>query len=248
MEIAWKDVKPDDIPENLRQVWIDKGVSIGKTEGEKKLQKTVDEQKNIIKQLNDQSNLTAKEKEELQNRLKELEEANMTSEQKIAKQLEENNKKHSKELEGLTSEKDTFKVLFQQTKITNALTQAAVKHGAFNPQHVVSLLSTEARLDEEKDEKGNGKGSWKVVVPFTLKDAKGNEEHKELDPDEAVKHFLTLPENANLVKANVVSSPNVKGQQDSSGKINLKHVSIEDIQKNLPTYLQMAAEGKIVSE
>jgi len=243
----------DKLTPEERQKIIDEGVSIGIQRGEEKAKKKIEEltqqmerTKSLLEQLENKHNMTAEEKKKLEEELEELRHANMSGEEKWQSKLEKTRKELQSQLDQIKENRDTWKTRYETEKIHNALLSAATKVKAYNPRQIVSMLEELAVVEEETDEKGKPTGKIKITFPMTVKGENGTEVEKELSPEEAVKAFISRPENANLVADNIVSSPG----QKIGGSLNipsLKGMSAEEIQKNMPQLIKLASSGELRS-
>ena len=160
-------------------------------------QKTLEE----LEALNKRSNLTAKERADLEKQIEEtrklLETKELTAEETINKLI----KGHEKELATVSEERDLWQNRYTSSTIENSLTKAAVEHKAGNPNQVIALLQPHTRLIEDLDVKGKPTGQLVPKVTWKDKDDKGKEITLELSPAEVVKRMTTMDEHLNLFAA-----------------------------------------------
>lgn len=237
------------------QALIDKGVQIGLERGKEKyakeladlekLKKDLHERDDLIKQLNDQKGMTETEKESLVKKIEELQAGTLSVEDKLKRQMQKEVDARDKALKAVTEEKDLWAKNFRTKTIENAIMAAASKHGAFSPSQIVPLILGNTSIEDIMDENKKPTGNFKIAIKLKIPGQNGKDfEEKEFDVEEGVKNFLALSENSNLSKVNVAKTPNMRNTQ--TGKVSIKDMSLEDIQKNMGTLLAAQSRGEIV--
>lgn len=161
------------------------------------------EKSNLQKEL-EQMRTEAEEKglnvDALSNKIKELEEANMTAEELSAKRTKELEARFNAEREGLQKQASQYQSLYAEERITTEINNACIAHkavasaGSANPYEIITpLIRANTELVAEKDRKGEVTG-YKVVVHFTEKDAEGQTITTDLSVHDAVKRMREMPE------------------------------------------------------
>lgn len=205
-------------------------------ENSRKHQQVVDGLKAELDALSKRSNLSAKDREDLEQRVNELNNKLLTKEEMAKQEKDKLLKQHQSERENLESEAKAWRGRYESTRIVSSLSDAAAKHKAYNPQQVVTMLRGETRLVEvEKD--GQGTGDFEVRVKLNSKDSKGQPVQLDLAPDEAVKHMSEQDEYLNLFTAD--GSP---GTGSRKSKDNLDPT---ELAKDPAAYRQARKEGRI---
>jgi hypothetical protein len=151
-------------------------------------------------------NLTQEQRVQLEEKLEDLQKTFRSKEQQLEHERKQLEEKYSKELTGLKESAQTWEQRFKNTMLERTLQDASVKHEAYNPAVMTSLLKTMAKVIEKTDDQGRGTGEWTTIVDLTDVDAKTGETIvTRRNPEDAVKRMKELPEYAMLFKCNVVS-------------------------------------------
>jgi hypothetical protein len=159
--------------------------------------------KPLIDDLNNQlknNQLSLGEQETLRARIQELEEANMSAEERAKLQIDREKKtwedKHKKAEQYGNDGWNNF----YQTKIDNDLFAALGKHDLYNPDQTKMILKTMGGAKVVKNEES---GKFETKLTMLVPDKDGALKEQVLSPQEAVDKFLALPENANHLKASL---------------------------------------------
>ena len=172
-------------------------------------------------------NLTAQERDSLQERLDGMKHEFRTKEEQQAherKQLEDG---YKAKLSEESKAKTTWETKFKQALVEQELGRAAAGADAFNPGTVVTILREHHRIEQVKDEKtGQFTGDYRVVIDLPVKTETGVVKMP-LDPVAAVAKLRTDQEHANLWKANLVGGigSNSGAATGANGKIDLKNLT-----------------------
>lgn len=141
-----------------------------------------------MKQLESAKGLTETERAELASKVEELETSMLTKEEQATRERTKLTDKHKKDLEGLTSERDTWKNRFRSSTIERALTDAALESGATSAEQIRMMFGGLTDLVEVKNDKGEVTG-FEPTLTFTG-----------LGEDGKTKEKLSLPVSAALKK------------------------------------------------
>jgi hypothetical protein len=182
--------------------------------------------------LTNNQNLSAKERQALEENLAIVQGQLRTKEQQAAfekKQLEETFQQKLTEKEKAAAE---WESRYRDSTISRSLQDAAVTNDAFSPDQIVTILRPMTKLIEVVDE-GTKKptGFYRPVIEFPDKDPNtGETVTTTRTPEEAVKRMKELPEKyGNLFKSNVVSgigSNSTAGlPAGSGGKIDVRKLT-----------------------
>jgi len=148
--------------------------------------------------LKKRSQLTAKEKKELEDRVDEYNTRLLSKEELASKDREKLTKKHGEELSTLTSERDNWKTRYTSSMISRSIVDAAAVEAAFSAEQIVAILQPTTRLVENSDA---DTGETKFEVRVTVDDVKdGTTTKLDLTVPEAVKRMKDLPRYLNLFK------------------------------------------------
>jgi hypothetical protein len=200
-------------------------------------------------------NLTTQEREQLAQRLEDMQKETRTKDQQAAhdrKQLEE---QYQTKLEEEKKGRVQWENRFRESMVERALQDAAVTGDSFQPAQVVTILRQMTRINEVTDEKtGKGTGKFKVVVDFPDTDPTTGEPVITLHtPESAVKRMKELAAiYGNLFKSGVVSgigSSSVTGGTalGSTGKVDVKNLTPQqyaDIRAKNPELLGLRRDKR----
>lgn len=190
-----------------------------------------------IDALSKRSNLSQKDRTELETRLTELNGQLLTKEELRAQEREKESKAHAEEVTSLTARADAWQNRYEGTRTLAALSEAAVKHNAINPNQVVTMLRNSTRVVEVMDGE-QATGEYEVRVKLDTLDKKGKPVQLDLTPVEAVKHMSEQEDSLNLFK-----SDSANGYGSRRSKTN--QVDAADLAKDPEAYRKARKEGTI---
>jgi len=154
--------------------------------GMKKEQQKTLEQLTQIKKTKD---LTAGERDKLQERIDSLEASVMTKEELAAKNKKESDRQHQTELEQVTADRNSWKSRFEVSTIERSILDAASNtaddNPAINPRQIVTELRDKTKLVENTED-GVGTGMFVPRVKFEGQDSEGKPMLMDLTVPEAV--------------------------------------------------------------
>lgn len=204
-----------------------------------------------IEELQKKATLTVQEKEELESELGELRKKVLSADELQARAREDERKKWKGDLDVTSAKAERSDRLYRNALAQTALTTAAAKHKAYNPEHIVQLLGGRIQFEPKATDKGELTGyELKIKLTLPTEDGKGKEE-KILDVDEGVKLFLDQPENANLVAASGRGGAGSGGGGGGGGApaggffTESQITNVEFFNKNKAAILKAAKEGRI---
>lgn len=192
-----------------------------------------------LEALKSRSNLNKQEREELEGRIKTLNEQLLTKEELAAKDKTKMQTDFENQISGLTTERDEWKNRFTDANIIRSLTDAAVVNNSFNPEQVVAILRQNTQLAEELDAEGKPTGHFVPEVSFEDKDKEGKPVTLKLSPGDAVKRMSEMDQYLNLFKGD--GTGGIGGTTRPGGKA----PDIGDLAKDPEAYRKARAEGKI---
>lgn len=164
-----------------------------------------------IKALSEKSNMTTKDRQELEQRVTELNNKLLTKEELTKQERERLTKSHAEERERLARDAELWQKRYEETRIVSSLTDAAVKHAAYNPKQLVTLLRNNARISEAEE----GSGNFDVRIQLDSTNEKGESVVLDLNAEEAIKHLSSKDDYANLFKSN--STDGFGGRRSTNG-------------------------------
>jgi hypothetical protein len=173
-----------------------------------------------VNTLKEKTKLTAAEKEKLAERIEQLQSEYMTKEQLAAKEAAKLSKKFETEIEALKAENALWKNQFIDTTVNREITEAAIKHNAFNPQQVIAILKPQTNMVEEVDETGEKTGRLVPKVKLPTIDPKTKKPVTlELSIADAVAQIAEQDEYLNLFKDKGTTGPGFR--QSANKKVDV---------------------------
>jgi len=147
-----------------------------------------------LTQLRETATMSTQAKEELEDRIEELQTQFMSKEEIAKRETENLSKNHAVNIDKLTSETKKWQGLYATSTIERSILDAAVGGEAIQPSHLVTMLGQNTQIVEELDAAGQGKGKYKTIVKFSDIDSDGNPVILELPPKEAITRMKELPD------------------------------------------------------
>jgi hypothetical protein len=154
---------------------------------------------NQLKMLQTKANLSEEERTGLESQISELNKKVFTAEELAGQERKKLNDQHKAQLDELTADRDGWQGRFTEATISRNITDAAVKHDAFNPNQIVAVIRPQTRLTEVKDEDGNVLDYAPMVTMKSL-DKDGKPIELELTVDKAVEQMKENEAFFNLFK------------------------------------------------
>ncbi len=192
-----------------------------------------------LEALKARANLTAKERTDLEGRIKTLNEQLLTKEELATQATTKMQTDFENQISGLTTERDDWKIRFTDANIIRSLTDAAVINNSFNPEQVVAILRQNTQLAEELDTDGKPTGNFVPEVSFADKDKDGKPVTLKLSPADAVKRMSEMDQYLNLFKGD--GTGGLGGTTRPGGKT----PDIAELAKDPEKYRKARADGKI---
>ena len=195
--------------------------------------------------------LTEQERKALQANLEMVQGQLRSKEEQLQLEKKQVEEAYAAKLQEMERKATRFETLFRDSTIERAIQDAAVKHEAWNPSQVVSLLRGQTKMLEETDPKtGKLTGTFKPMVEMqALNTTTGETETKAYTPEDAVKKMKDTPDTwGNLFKSGVVSgigagtatgglSPGQGGRLDAAAIRNMTQEQYLEIRANHPEWL-----------
>jgi len=230
MPLPFKVPSLDTVPEAQRPLYVQKdgsffldvegAVAADDVEGLKKNRDALkSEKQKLLDQYNallESSKLTDEERSSLRTRVDELESQVMTKEELASKAVKKAREEAAADLEKVKAQAQHFQSLFTDSTIAADLTRAAQESGAYSPGQVHGLLRGVTRLEPVSDDDGKPTGTYRSLTKVPVIDGDKRIE-KELPTAEAVKAFLGLPENKNLIDTKFQAGGGATGGRTSQG-------------------------------
>ena len=215
MALKFKITDLNAVPEAMRSLYVQKvggfvldveGGLIPESdiEGLKKTNATIKaEKQKLIDQMNEvlaSKQLSEEQREQFKARVDELESQVLSKEELAAKAVKKARDEAEADKAKLRSEADQYKKLYTDSTIEATLTRAAQECGAYSAAQVHGLLAGRTVLESVLDDEGKATGQYVPKTTVHILDGDKRVE-KTMPAAEAVKAFLDLPENKNLVNA-----------------------------------------------
>lgn len=173
-----------------------------------------------LENLKNSASLTAKEKEDLQARLDELNNSLLTKEELAKQERDKQEKKYQTDLTKVTQEMSTWRDRYTNESIVRSITDAASANDAWSTEPIVALLRPNTKLVEEKDDDGKPTGNLIPRVKFQGEDKEGKQVTLDLTVPEAVKQMKDLPNRyGNLFKSAASGGLGSAAGAASSGRL-----------------------------
>lgn len=185
--------------------------------------------------------MSSEEKTDLESRLSELQDRNLTQEQIASRDLAKANKEREDQVSVLNESTEQWKKRFFDAQTNQAITDAAVTEKAYQTQQIQAILHPMTQVTEELNDDGDGLGTYSPRVQFPDVDTKtGKPVTVTMTVADAVKRMKELQQFANLFQGTGV------GGLGDNNQIPADKGSVADIAKLDPaTYQQYVKDGKI---
>jgi hypothetical protein len=213
MGLEFKLQSLDAVPEVLRSAYVQKDgayvldvngglVSESEVKGLKsKNEELLSEKKKLLGQYNElleNHKLTDAQRADLQGKVDDLEKQVLSSDELAAKKIKQAREEAAAETAKIKAQADHYQQLYTTSTIEAVLTRAAQEAGAFSAAQIHGLLAGRTVLEPVIGDDGRPTGQYVPKTTVTVLDGDKRVE-KNLPAAEAVKAFLGLPENKNLV-------------------------------------------------
>lgn len=192
-----------------------------------------------VEALKSKSRLTQEERNELDQRIQQMQNELLSKEELAKKDRERLIKRSEEEKQALTKERDSWKDRFTGSAIRRAITDAAASNDAYSPSQIVALLHSETRLVEKLDDEGKPTGEFVPKVRFQDTDKDGKPITLELDPNDAVKRMKELENYQNLFKGSGVGGLGANNQPQG------KKPDARNLAKDPEAYREARRTGKL---
>lgn len=206
----------------------------------KKVRSQLEQAEKRYEQLLTSQNLTAQEKDELKSELSQVQSQLRTKEQQAAYEAKRREEEFQKNLEKTVSERDRFKSLFETQTRDNAIIAAASKHGGYNPEQFISLLSPRTEIVAEKNDQGEETGRLVPRVRTQVKAEDGTAAEVLLSPEEAIENMKQDVEKyGNLFRGNVargIGEGSNNSVANGGARADLSKISDAEYFKNRDAY------------
>ena len=173
--------------------------------------------------------LTDKQKQELQQRIDDIEAAHMTKAELAVKERQKEAKKYEQTLAQLQAENKKWQDKFYDTTIRREIVDAAAKADAYRVEQVVTILQGKTRLVEITDANGQGTGEFETRVKFEGRDSANKPMEMDLTVVEAIAEMQKMPaEYGNLFKSGLKDGLGSNTVPGSNGRLTETVLSSQD--------------------
>jgi len=147
-----------------------------------------------LEALKARNDLTDGQRKDLEQRFDTIQKELMTKEELFEQEKKKKDRQFNETVETLTSERDSWKNRYSDSKIIRAITDAASKNKAYDSDTLVAILRPQAELIESLNEEGKGTGKYTEKVRFLDPEGRdGKPAELLLTASEAVKRMTELP-------------------------------------------------------
>jgi hypothetical protein len=217
----------------------------------RKLEEALKKTEKQYQELLASQSLTEQERKALQANLEMVQGQLRSKEEQLLLEKKQVEEAYAGKLQEMEKKATHFETMYRDSTIERALQDAAVKHEAWSPSQVVSLLRGQTKMLEETDPKtGKLTGKYKPVVEMqALNTTTGEMETKAYTPDDAVRKMKDTPDIwGNLFRSGVVSgigagtatgglSPGQSGRLDAAAIRKLTQEQYREIRATHPEWL-----------
>lgn len=184
-----------------------------------------------LETLRQNQQLSEQEKAKLSQQIEELNRSLLSKEELAKRERDRLVNEHNNKLDTVSKERDTWKTRFEESQITRAIIDAAIKGDAFNANLIVPLLKPNATLVEDQTD-GQPNGSFAVKVAMTVHE-NGVSKTLTFTPEEAIKMMKDKPdEYGNLFKGNLNGGVGGGASPRNQNNVKLDSTSHEEYLRN----------------
>ncbi len=198
----------------------------------KEKRKTQDTQKQLATQLQEHkknAQLSVEERDDLTKQIEDLQGKYMTVEELSRQTTDKASKKHKKELDDTTAERDSWQQRYTKSTIEAEIARAAAANKAISADQILAILRPATKLSEKLDDTGKPTGNLEPRVSFQDLDKEEKPILLDLTVDEAVKRMTELQQHGNLFQGNKTGGLGGSGGANSkTGKIDIVKIARED--------------------
>lgn len=223
-------------------------------EDRRKHQTKLQEVETKLKAALDSNTLTEKDRKALQENLETVQGQLRSKEEQLTVEKKQLQEQFAAQLKEAHEKASFFETLYRDSTVERALTDAAMKHEAFQPFQIVTQLRPLTKLVPEVDPKtGKPTGKYKPMVEMqAANQTTGEMETKAYTPEDAVKKMKDDPDTwGNMfrsgVRSGIGSSSATGGLTSGNGQIDLRKITpqqyLEIRQKN-PELLRARPAGR----
>jgi len=153
----------------------------------------------------EQKGLSESQREAIEADLENVRAQMRTKEQQLAHDRKKDQEKHKNDIDGVTSERDRYKSMFEDSTIQRAIVDAAAGNDAYDTNQFVGLLRDKAKLVDELDATGEKTGQLVPRIEWEVKNPETNAVERVLKAPSEVVELMKEDTGrfGNLFKSNV---------------------------------------------
>lgn len=208
-------------------------------EQKRKMQKAQTETIEELEALKAKAELTTTERNDLEDRIKNMKTANMTAEELAKQERRHTDTEHLQLVETLTGDRDQWKNRYTNATISRSITDASVEHDALVPEQIIAILRPGTQLEEVLDAEGKKTGNYVPQVSFEITDEEGQTKTLKLTVSKAVEKMREIPKYQNLFK---IEGQGGLGQYNKSGNKGGGQVDVKKLAQDPKAYREARAK------
>lgn len=198
-----------------QQDFMNRKIAEEKRQAQQQNQRTIDE----LKKLQLAAGTTEQQKNELQNRINELNRQFLSKEELAKQEADRAAKEFQQQLNQHKTEAEKWQKMFYESTITRSLMDGAAEFEAFNANQIVDLLKNKTKLVHEKDVDGNETGNMIPRIQLQESDSDGKPMLLDLTVKEALQKMRNTPDRyGNLFKSTLAGGLGQGGNQGAGKK------------------------------
>jgi hypothetical protein len=190
-----------------------------------------------LQNLGKKAKLTEAERQQLDDRVRQLSEQGMSAKQIHERQLLDLQTQHGETVKTVEGERDSWRNRYTQTAISSSISAAASANKAYNSDQLQAILGPRTQLVEELQE---GKPTGKLIprVKFDDVGSDGKPVQLDLSVPDAVKRMAGMDSFANLFEHSGVGGTGAQRRARSGS------ATLTDLKKDPAAYRQFRRQGR----
>lgn len=201
-----------------------------------KRQRTLKEEYRKLEQnyqgLLEQTNLSDRQREELEEQLEAIQSQLRTEKEQIEYESKKAEKQYQKQLEETNAKANKYQQLFESSTIERSISDAARAEDGYDAEQFIALLGPRTKMTEEVNSDGVKTGRLIPMVDWTISKEDGSSEAVKLDPKKVVKLMKENPAKyGNMFASNVargIGGGTAAGQELPPGRIDPRKITTEE--------------------
>lgn len=218
-----KEAEPDSLSESeTEKKFSQSDVNRFMQENKQALQKENQTLLDQMRRLEAGSNLSKKERIELQDRIKELEQKVLTKEELAERERQKLERERKTAIDEISKDRDSWKDRYTAQTIRNTIYDGAAREKAVSQSQIYAILRSMTSLEEEIDADGNRSGNLAPMVDYEDTDKEGKPVRLKLTVAQAIKRMKETPDLfGNLFESDKVAGMGGSASQGRKGGSNM---------------------------